>query len=100
MFFVQFRGSLKGLMTLRGEEDWKWGVKAVQRRERIAEPESRMNLRGGFYSGLNAAGGAEGGVEGVAEQAMRELERYKKQGLTLNVTTYNHAIVESWRGGK
>jgi hypothetical protein len=39
-----------------------------------------------------------GGEENPGDVALRELDSFRRQGLPLNITTYNHAISECWRG--
>ena len=36
----------------------------------------------------------------AAIQALRNLEKLRRSGYTLNITTYNDAICECWRGGR
>lgn len=61
-----------------------------------------LELRGG--GGMRESPGGEGGVqvkddEEKNERVIFELERHRKSGMPLNVTSYNNAIALCWRGG-
>ncbi|KAJ1470009.1 hypothetical protein T484DRAFT_1918349 [Baffinella frigidus] len=49
------------------------------------------------FGTLRLRGGAR---ENPGDVALRELQGFRRQGLPLNVTTYNHVIQECWRGGR